>query len=247
MEKNEDDWVKAALANDDIVVQFLLNLKQSNKIDTPTVLPLDWTVRQLRTKKPPPPLRSSPTTPLSWSYATATESCGGGGSGDGLEESSRHSLPKRSESSRSKVSGPGGTTITLSKKPRKKKTLAELKEDEDLLLKERRNLKRELAALHINLEKERVNNERLKRLKMETQETQAKENTSVSISPLKIEASNDPVSSIFSTCSRIGEQFSVPTTTCRQQEFKDVGFLIPDLNMPFEDGFACEVQAGAAS
>ncbi|PSR89344.1 Major facilitator superfamily domain-containing protein [Actinidia chinensis var. chinensis] len=44
-------------------------------------------------------------------------------------------------------------------------TLAELKEEEILLVKERRDLKRELARLRVTLENQRATNERLKRLK----------------------------------------------------------------------------------
>ncbi|KAL2525476.1 Non-specific serine/threonine protein kinase [Abeliophyllum distichum] len=44
-------------------------------------------------------------------------------------------------------------------------TLAELREEENLLLKERRELKMEVAALRVNLEKQRATSESLKRMK----------------------------------------------------------------------------------
>ncbi|ONI16380.1 hypothetical protein PRUPE_3G095200 [Prunus persica] len=54
------------------------------------------------------------------------------------------------------------------KRPRKKKTLAELKEEESFLLKERRNLKNQLATLHLTVEKQKATNESLRKIKMIT-------------------------------------------------------------------------------
>ncbi|KDO41827.1 hypothetical protein CISIN_1g0302882mg, partial [Citrus sinensis] len=54
---------------------------------------------------------------------------------------------------------------TAAKRSRKKKTLAELKEEEGLLLKERRNLKNKLATLRLSFEQQRAENESLKRMK----------------------------------------------------------------------------------
>ncbi|KAF5957184.1 hypothetical protein HYC85_004409 [Camellia sinensis] len=62
------------------------------------------------------------------------------------------------------VSGKNGTTNK--RWGRKKKTLDELKEEEILLLGERRHLKKEIAELCVNVEKERARNESLKRLKV---------------------------------------------------------------------------------
>ncbi|EPS64967.1 hypothetical protein M569_09813 [Genlisea aurea] len=53
-----------------------------------------------------------------------------------------------------------------SKRPRKK-TLAELKDEESSLLKERRVLEREMAAMRSNLERRRAENEKIKRAKIE--------------------------------------------------------------------------------
>ncbi|KAG5567323.1 hypothetical protein RHGRI_002776 [Rhododendron griersonianum] len=55
---------------------------------------------------------------------------------------------------------------TTYKRAKKKKTLAELKEEEILLVKGRRHLKRELATLRATVEKQRATNESLKRLKL---------------------------------------------------------------------------------
>ncbi|XP_057464983.1 uncharacterized protein LOC130754754 [Actinidia eriantha] len=158
---SDEDWVKAAMTDDSVVVELLVRLHHAppTKRDSHLAPPLEWTVRQRRSKplmiltKTKPTPRASPTTPLSWS--------GGATSVDGSEESS---LPPPS-AARSKVTATSGATT--SKRTKKKKTLAELKEDETLLLKERRHLKRELATLQVTLEKQRATNENLKRLKLD--------------------------------------------------------------------------------
>ncbi|KAL6972878.1 hypothetical protein U1Q18_027054 [Sarracenia purpurea var. burkii] len=65
--------------------------------------------------------------------------------------------------------------VTTNKRTRRKKTLVELKQEEILLLKERRHLKRELATLHVNLEKQRATSESLKRLKLDLESQPAVE------------------------------------------------------------------------
>ncbi|XP_073294408.1 uncharacterized protein [Primulina huaijiensis] len=70
-----------------------------------------------------------------------------------------------------------------SKRSRKKKNLAELKEEENTLVKEKRDLKREIAALRVNLENQRSVNERLKRTKLELPPLQERELTSLPVLP----------------------------------------------------------------
>ncbi|KAJ6315029.1 hypothetical protein OIU78_018501 [Salix suchowensis] len=53
------------------------------------------------------------------------------------------------------------------KRSRKKKKLVDLREEEILLLKEKRHLKNKLATFQASLEEERVRNERLKRMKFD--------------------------------------------------------------------------------
>ncbi|KAJ0804244.1 putative transcription factor bZIP family [Helianthus annuus] len=149
----DDNWVNSALTDTDLVVHLLVNLRSS-----PPSPPKTWTIRQPRSKPPPPPTKSqptraSPTTPLSYSCATTSVSAG-------VEESSRL---LHSDGSRSKVIGSNETTPT--KRPRKKKTLAELREDETRLLKERKQLKRQLASLQATCQKHRKDNESLKKMK----------------------------------------------------------------------------------
>ncbi|PWA87385.1 hypothetical protein CTI12_AA129080 [Artemisia annua] len=95
--------------------------------------------------KKPATERASPTTPLSYS------------SGEGGVD----------DVARSKVIGRNETTPT--KRPRKKKTLAELKEDETALLKERKQLKRQVANLQAACEKRRKENESLNKMKNDMQ------------------------------------------------------------------------------
>lgn len=115
----EEEWVKAAIMDDSLVAELLLGLNQGNPSPSPfpskskkTGSPLEWTVRQRRSKpvsvnaKKSAP-RASPTTPLSWSGATSVSCGGGGGSGGavdgGCEESSGSPPSKTPSSTRSKV------------------------------------------------------------------------------------------------------------------------------------------------
>ncbi|KAK4375472.1 hypothetical protein RND71_006149 [Anisodus tanguticus] len=59
---------------------------------------------------------------------------------------------------------------TTSKRSRRKKTLADLKEEEILLIKERKHLKSELALLRTNLENQRDTNQNLKKMKLDLQQ-----------------------------------------------------------------------------
>ncbi|CAL5429002.1 unnamed protein product [Camellia sinensis] len=165
-----DDWVTAALADDSVVVELLFRLKHSSESLAPVPPMLGWGQRQPRSKpalasekKERESTRCSPTTPLSWS-------CGGAASpSDGCDESSRRS--DRSSGDRSKgiftneTTATATATATTNKRSRRKKTFAELKEEEILLLKERMNLTKELATLRETLEEQKAKSQNLKRLK----------------------------------------------------------------------------------
>nr|XP_043637227.1 uncharacterized protein LOC122608205 [Erigeron canadensis] len=159
-----------------LVVNLLVKLRhQSNSSSSVTSASHNlqrWSTRQRRTKqqnvlistngdKTPPP-RASPTTPLS-SYS----SDGGGGGGGCTEESSLPNLDRGGISRSKVIIGPNKTTPT--KRPRKKRTLAELKEDETTLLKERKQLKRQLATLQATCQKQREENASLKKMKNDLQ------------------------------------------------------------------------------
>ncbi|XP_054795029.1 uncharacterized protein LOC129300478 [Prosopis cineraria] len=193
----DEDWINVAMSDDSVVVEILLRLHQdtppppppppSLTKKQPPCLRVDWTVRQRRSRSVPrhrgsegkdEPTRASPTTPLSWSCATSASFGGGGGAVDGCEESS---CPiKRVESSRSeKVKNPSEATST--KRSRRKKTLVELKEEETFLLRERKNLKNELASLRLTVEKHRAANKSLKRMKLDLESGKAFKTDSASV------------------------------------------------------------------
>lgn len=70
----DDHWLTAAMADDDVVAALLVKLR------LPTQPPQKWTLHQRRSRTQPPLLpptsnksdtpRASPTTPLSWSGNT---------------------------------------------------------------------------------------------------------------------------------------------------------------------------------
>ncbi|KAG6608135.1 hypothetical protein SDJN03_01477, partial [Cucurbita argyrosperma subsp. sororia] len=179
-----DDWLTAAMADDGVVVELLVRLKQSqavspSKSPLPVTVPFTWGIRQLRSRtattvgrcgdgvlvrnnKDVDSTRWSPTTPLSWS---------GGGSPsatlDGYEESSRPATlshaASRFKGAAANESGAG----TATKRLRRKKTFAELKEEESVLLNEKIHLKKELANLRATFEEQRAKNESLKKMKVD--------------------------------------------------------------------------------
>ncbi|KAJ8560027.1 hypothetical protein K7X08_004085 [Anisodus acutangulus] len=94
----------------------------------------------------------------------------GGAVDVGCEASSRPPPPSKSPSNtRSKANGTNEIT-TISKRSRRKKTLADLKEEEILLIKERKHVKSELALLRTNLENQRDTNQNLKKMKLDLQQ-----------------------------------------------------------------------------
>lgn len=169
----DECWLKAAIYDDTLVAELLLRLKDSisgGPSSSCSVLPPSWGVRQPRSsveKKKETP-RRSPTTPLSFAAS------------DGCDDSSDHHCRRRldaaasgagcshsSDRFRSKVSVATEAPATTSKRPRRKKTFAELKEEESSLLKERTYLKKELAALRLTFKEQRSINENLKRIKLD--------------------------------------------------------------------------------
>ncbi|KAK8706695.1 hypothetical protein V6N13_057774 [Hibiscus sabdariffa] len=172
-----DEWVREAMKDDSVVAQLLLRLKQPQAAIPATKRALNtlkWGVRQLRSratltrcggrKDADFSTRCSPTTPLSW----RSSGNGGGASpsaADGFEATSTSiPLPSRSK----------GTAVALNeasnsstKRTRRKKTLAELKEEENMLLKERTHLQKEIASMHATCKEQRARNEHLKRIKLD--------------------------------------------------------------------------------
>ncbi|KAG7591826.1 hypothetical protein ISN45_Aa01g008100 [Arabidopsis thaliana x Arabidopsis arenosa] len=197
------DWIHEAMCDDSLVAEALICLLHAEpsppekNTGGASDLKLKWSVRQRRTrvaplrKKGDHDTRASPTTPLSWSGATSFSGGGGGGSGaavaaDGFEESS--GAVKLSEAVRSKISQTSVTTSPF-KRSRKKKTLAQLKEEESLLLKERKSLKNELATMQDLLKQQRARNESLKKIQAEPQKN---DDSSFLLPDLNIPLDNNP-------------------------------------------------------
>ncbi|CAA2980952.1 Hypothetical predicted protein [Olea europaea subsp. europaea] len=249
--EGDEEWIKEAMADDTMVVELLVRLKKCQSMPPPPPPPpLKWSVRQRRSKpvavdnvKNPAP-RASPTTPLSWSGAT----CLSGGAIDGCpEESSRSpTLPKLYNSTRSKINGT--SEQNNKKRSRKKKTLAELKEEENLLLKERRELKMKVAAFRVNLEKQRDTNESLKRMKIELQLEPDRgtfmphETISCQIQQeVAVFNPNPPIMhSIVSGSDDLLQRF--PSNGCQNTPAAPKSkFALPDLNIPCEEESSYEV------
>ncbi|KAJ1396753.1 hypothetical protein SESBI_32357 [Sesbania bispinosa] len=242
----DDDWVKLAMADDSIVADTLLHIR--HRPPRPHSLHLHWTVRQRRSrphKNKPDSTRASPTTPLSWSGATSAS----GGAVDCYEESS---IPtKLAETSRSKAATPSETVTT--RKSRRKKTLAELKEEESLLLKERRSLKNELASLRLTVEKHRAKNESLKRMKLDLESQQNSNAATASELSGKIacgpsqfvEAECHPSNSISpkTVTHNVLDDNSPVYAAIASAKAREIGnqestFVLPDLNLPVDEDFS---------
>ncbi|KAK8568519.1 hypothetical protein V6N13_106428 [Hibiscus sabdariffa] len=159
----KDEWVREAMTDDNVVVELLVRLKDASPPPKSAVAALRWGMRQPRSR---PMLmrcdakidggdfnvgsRGSPTTPLSWS--------GGGGvasplAADGFEETCSSHLcgSPAAAPSRSKGTTANETTGTSTKRSRKKKTFAQLKEEENRLLEESVYLKNVCSLCLINL------------------------------------------------------------------------------------------------
>ncbi|OAY27451.1 uncharacterized protein LOC110603959 isoform X2 [Manihot esculenta] len=255
----KDEWIRAAMTDDRVVVELLVRLKQeAAQVKPQAVIPLRWGLRLPRSKpataasmryevvcrrkEGDSSARCSPTTPLSWS--------GGGGASpsataDGFEETSPHVICS-TPGARSKVTATGETASTTTKKSRRKKTFAELKEEESVLLKERMHLKKELATINATFKEQIERNENLKRLKIDLSLQFAK--TSSSLSDLLDKAiCNQPCKREPSSPNHISSMSNMhaqdddntESDSCERQETvsnHDRSFLLPDLNMmPSED------------
>ncbi|GFQ05627.1 hypothetical protein PHJA_002706800 [Phtheirospermum japonicum] len=253
----DEEWVKSAMLDDAMVGELLVRLHHAPPLPPPPLLkraalPLEWSVRQRRSKSvcannnpKKPAHRGSPTTPLSWSGAT---SFSGGSGGAGSEESSRPVAFKLSDTTRSKVVNIDSEK-TNSKRSRKKKTLAELKHEENLLLKERRDLKKEMATLRLYLERQRATNGKLKRMKVELQPCLDKKSKSTSLAEESISGQLHPESTASHSIPTImppvvpGNDITLQPSASHDacpEEKTDAKFVLPDLNMPFDEP-SCDV------
>lgn len=120
----KDDWVVAAMTDDEMVVELLLRLKHAGTVvaDKPAVNlpPFRWGIRQRRSrssrfagggvggvivslKKDVDSVRASPKTPLSWSGGSGSRGGSASPSADGFEDNSRQASCSTSTGSGSKV------------------------------------------------------------------------------------------------------------------------------------------------
>ncbi|KAJ8557565.1 hypothetical protein K7X08_003190 [Anisodus acutangulus] len=230
----KDDWISAALSDDTVVVELLFRLKQHHP-NSPTAavglhltLPLNsWGRRKPRSKPPSSSIsvkkekaayttttttttttRCSPTTPLSWSGGTASPS------DDGSDLSSKGNFTYE-------------TSNISSSRSKKKRTFTELKEEENLLLKESVHLKRELASVHVNLNEQRARSDNLKRMKFDLNTQSSNEMAAESVSNRLLEPSK--------RTNRAAVDDLVSSDSGRTEN-QNRGFFLPDLNaMPSED------------
>ncbi|KAG9146894.1 hypothetical protein Leryth_005174 [Lithospermum erythrorhizon] len=227
----DEKWKKDAMMDDTVVAELLLQLNNAPPPPPKQALSAKWKVSQRRSKSL---TRVSPTTPLSWSGGASFSGGGGGVAVDFLSEESSQPQPilKKLQSSRSKVTSEATTT---GKRPRKKKTLAELKAAEIALEEERKQLIVEVKRVRANLDRERSSNEKLKRLKLELESQTAKgeggfsssSEVAVTSTPTQKLAPSAPLAT---TIPRMG---SIDVSPKQRSPFE-----IPDLNLPVEDGCA---------
>ncbi|KAJ4952214.1 hypothetical protein NE237_029046 [Protea cynaroides] len=240
----EDEWVRKATMDDSLVVELLMSLRHASIPEKrlEALLP-KWGMKQPRSRQIPrcnnvqakkdgESRRASPTTPLSWSGGT---SFSGSGAVDGYEESS-HPI-KHSTGVRSKVIS---TSETTGRRSRKKKTFTELKEEEDLLLKESIQLKKELATLRTDFEELKTRNETLKRMKLDLELVPAKVvATFVELKDVDCDVPDqreaNSVDQGHDSCNE-GDSIacaSFDPDSCIIE--KDALLTLPDLNLPFEE------------
>ncbi|KAK4765118.1 hypothetical protein SAY86_026208 [Trapa natans] len=242
----QEEWTELAARDDNVVAELLVLIRRGAPAPT---LAIDWTVRQRRSggvkkeenKKTRQPQQkkqgvestlthASPATPLSWSGATSTSG------GDGQEESSRPARRPPQDNARSKVSTLTVTPITTTpatRRPKRKKTLAELKDEESMLMRERKKLRHDLAALRLIVEQERARNCIFKQKKLDLQMLHTETITAIAWNagkPLEIspEAQDNP--------SLAAQQESPTDNTLSESksERHEVMLELPDLNVPLE-------------
>ncbi|VVB10729.1 unnamed protein product [Arabis nemorensis] len=240
----KDDWVEAAMTDDEMVVELLLRLKHAGTVvaDNPTanLPPLRWGIRQRRSrssrfggggggvlvtlKKDVDSVRASPKTPLSWSGGSGS---GGGCSAspssaataDGFEDTSRQASCSTSTGSGSKAFLTNEITSSFSKRLKKRKSSSELRDEENLKLKERLDLEKEIASLRATFDEQNVRNQRLKRIKLDLNSGRVKNQTRVGLTHKSPESKSCKIEG------KTGDSLN-----------NGGFFLIPDLNMvPSED------------
>ncbi|KAK8535214.1 hypothetical protein V6N13_081354 [Hibiscus sabdariffa] len=241
----EDGWVQAAITDDNVVVELLVRLKQAQTAPKPALPALKWGMRQRRSR---PVLfrfdakrdgdfnasaRGSPTTPLCWSGGSSSDASPS--AADGFEETSAHVLrsPPRSKGSVSCE-----TNRVRTKRLRRKKTFAELKEEVNILLKERVHLKEEIASTRATCEEHRATNDNLKRIRLDLNLEDTEKKLSL------IDNEPDPrAPSSSSDLSLDDDRKPLIDSVSGEKSI----FVLPDLNMmPAEDDSSPETLYGTS-
>ncbi|KAJ7966235.1 Major facilitator superfamily domain-containing protein [Quillaja saponaria] len=220
------------------------------------VIPFSWGLKQPRSRlsstsgfdgavlrrKDGDSTRCSPTTPLSWSGGASPSA-----TADGFEESSRQTFLSH-DAARSKTTATSEYTscnTATAKRCRRKKTFAELLEEESSLLKEKTSLKKELATLNDTFKEQRARNERLKRMKLDVSSQSPKNPIGTGLLPTlsgqphqriapapKYVAPMTPTHSTPEYDRPLSDSCEENKTDSTQENF----FVLPDLNMmPSED------------
>ncbi|XP_008219703.1 PREDICTED: uncharacterized protein LOC103319888 [Prunus mume] len=247
----KDEWMRAAMTDDMLVVELLVRLKQSqtaaSSSSSPLLesIPLRWGIRLPRSKSassasrfdgvvspgrrqprspgPAPPPRSSPPPPLPGSGGTGSPSA----TADGFEESS---CPR----SKGTATYESTSTTTATKRARRKKTFAELKEEESSLLKERTYLEKEIATLQATFKQQRAKNDNFKRIKLDLNMHPAR-NLSANFDGAGKAISSQPHErTASSTPSNLPPHPEAQSDSYSEREAvstRDNSFLLPDLNM----------------
>ncbi|KAK7260925.1 hypothetical protein RIF29_27226 [Crotalaria pallida] len=183
--------------------------------------------------------RCSPTTPLSWSGSGSPSSTAAAAAADGgFEESSRHTGQSNHAATRSKGAVKAAIVeyvdnSTSTKNCKRKKTYAELVEEENSLLQEREYLREEIANRKAAFDARRTRNESLKKLKLDLDSRpRDKPNSSTDEHPsaLPDQQQHGKIPSVALTSAV--EDDTRPQTA----DSKAIRTEIPDLNMmPSED------------
>lgn len=249
----KDEWIRAAITDDNVVVELLVRLKQAQAAPPApkSALPiLRWGIRQPRSRSMllrcdakrdgdfNVSARGSPTTPLCWSGGSGDASPS---AADGFEETSKHVIRSPPvASSRSKGTASSESNRTSTKRSRRKKTFAELKEEENLLLKERVHLEKEIASTRATCNEHRATNENLKRIRLDLNMDTIKNSSLIADESEKVPCLRVPSSSDSTLPPEALDDDRKPSLdSCNvgkvNSSEKSV-FMLPDLNMmPAED------------
>ncbi|XP_024014337.1 uncharacterized protein LOC18022188 isoform X2 [Eutrema salsugineum] len=253
MSVTKDEWVTAALTDDEMVVELLLRLKHAGTVvsdDNPAAnLPLlQWGFRQRRSrpsrlgvgvggflKKETDSARASPMTPLCWSGGSGSGGSGSGGStcpsaatADGFEHTSRQASCSTSTGSGSKaVHATNEITSSSFRRLKKKKTFLELKDAENFQLNERFHLEK-IANVQATYQERSAKNKSLKRIKLEYSDRI--KNIPISNSNLDEPRKKRRLPSSISQKLVRNENSYRSTSETKSSEEKGF-FFLPDLNM----------------